>query len=527
MQAGRLYCAVLLVVFMAMAVHAADAPKPDHVKVKGGVLQGVAGVEPGIRVFKGVPYAAPPVGKLRWQPPQPAAAWDSVRKADSFGPRCMQMPLFSDMKFRDTMSEDCLYLNVWTPAKAANEKLPVMVWIHGGGFATGSASEPRQDGEQLAKKDVVVVGINYRLGVFGFLAHPELTKESPHHASGNYGLMDQAFALQWVRDNIAAFGGDPQRVTIFGESAGSMSVNSLMASPLAKGLFQRAIGESGGAWGRPMRTLAEAEEHGAKLAQKIGAPSIAELRAKSAEDVLNGVGPEMIFPSVDGWFLPEAASAIFEKGKQNQVPLLAGWNLDENRGTVIFAKEKPTAQNFVEKAKKMFGDKAEQFLALYPARTDAEALQSAIDLAGDQFIAYSTFKWIDTQSKTGKAPVYRYEFDQVPLVAPDATIYGVSLRELGARHSGEIEYVFSSFPLTGVEWQEQDRKLSDLMSTYWTNFAKTGDPNGPGLPKWPAYGADAKYPVMHFIGTDSQAKPDVTRERYKFLEENPEWMRAR
>lgn len=525
---SSLHIAILLLMcFAAIMANAANTPKLDQVRVKNGLLQGSSGLDSNVRVFKGVPYATPPVGKLRWQPPQPAPNWDGVRKAEAFGPRCMQANLFSDMKFRDSMSEDCLYLNIWTPAKSDAEKLPVMLWIHGGGFAAGSASEPRQDGELLAKKGVVVVGINYRLGLFGFLAHPELTRESPHNASGNYGLMDQVAALQWVRDNIAAFGGDPQRVTIFGESAGSMSVSALMASPLAKGLFHRAIGESGGFFGRSMRSLQQAETHGTQFVQNLGAASIAELRAKSAEDLLAIAPPEMIFPNIDGYFLPASVSAIFAEGKQNPVALLAGWNLEEGKSNILFSKQKPTADRFTEFAKKTFGENAEQFLTLYPAGSDEQAMKSAIDLAGDQFIAFGTWKWIDTHYQTCKAPVYRYSFDQVPLAAPGANENGIPLRELGARHSGEIEYVFSSFPLTGVEWREEDQKLSDLMASYWANFARTGDPNGSGLPKWPAYAADSKYPVMHFVASDSHATLDAQRARYKFLDSNPAWMQSR
>jgi para-nitrobenzyl esterase len=527
MQSSRpCYSLAISILIFLMTTMAGATQNADPVQIQQGTLQGTATSDGEVRMFLGIPYAAPPVGNLRWREPEAAPSWHGIRAADKFGARCMQAPLFADMKFRDSMSEDCLYLNIWTPAKSASEKLPVMVWIHGGGFAAGSASEPRQDGQFLATKGVVVVGINYRLGIFGFFAHPELAKESGHKASGNYGLLDQVAALKWVRDNIAGFGGDPANVTIFGESAGSMSVSALMASPLAQELFQRAIGESGGFFGRPMTSLKDSEKQGKKFAKSVGARSIADLRSKSAEDILASA-PKYLFPNVDGYFLPASVSQIFEAGKQNRVPLLAGWNMEEGKANVLFAKDKPSASGSAEFARKTYKKKAGQFLALYPAGSDEEAYKSAVDLAGDQFIVFSTWKWIDTDYQTGKSPVYRYRFDQIPLTAPDAKAGSFSLRDMGVRHSGEIEYVFSSFPLTGVEWQDEDRKLSDLIATYWTNFAKTGDPNGDGVPQWPAYQSETKYEAMHFVGTGSKASPEVNRARYEFLDANQEWMKPR
>jgi para-nitrobenzyl esterase len=500
------------------------APGPDRVRVQGGLLESPSGTDSSIRVFLGIPYAAPPVGNLRWRAPQPVESWSGVRKAGTFGARCAQAAVFSDMKFRDTMSENCLYLNVWTPAKSAAEQLPVMVWIHGGGFVAGSASEPRQDGENLAKKGVVVVSINYRLGMFGFLAHRELTEESGYDASGNYGLLDQVAALQWVHDNIAAFGGDPHRVTIFGESAGSLSVSALMASHLAQGLFQRAIGESGALFGRPMSSLKQSEKEGAKFAASLGANSFAELRAKSADAIIAATPQDfrLVGPNVDGYFLSAPVDETFANSQQSHVPLLAGWNADEGKTSVLLAKEKPTPKSFAGQVRATFGNKADALLKLFPAATDAEATRSAIDLAGDEFIAFGTWKWIDMHSRTGKSPVYRYSFDQVPLAAPGANLGGIPLTELGARHAGEIEYVFETFPLTGVAWQEEDQELSDLISSYWANFAKSSDPNAPGLPKWPAYATQGDYPVMHLAG-QSHATADAHRARYEFLDANHEW----
>ena len=295
-----------------------------------------------------------------------------------------------------------------------------MVWIYGGGFAAGSASEPRQDGENLAKKGVVVVSFNYRLGVFGFFSHPGLTQESAHHASGNYGLLDQVAALAWVRRNIAAFGGDPSKVTIFGESAGSFSVSALMASPLSQGLFERAIGESGAFFGTTLRSkpLAASEEAGQKFADSLGAGSLDALRAKPADELLRAAlkPPRRVrfAPNIDGYFLPDDPAAIYARGKESHVPLLAGWNADEGSYRSIFGKTEPTAANFVERVRAIFGDQADAILKLYPAETDDQAKRAAQDLAGDRFIAYSTWKWIEMQAATGGSAVYRYEFDDAP-----------------------------------------------------------------------------------------------------------------
>ncbi len=426
----------------------------------------------------------------------------------------MQGPIFGDMVFRDQLSEDCLYLNVWAPPGAA--KLPVMVWIYGGGFQAGSASEPRQDGSKLATKGVVVVSMNYRLGVFGFLAHPDLTKEASSHASGNYGLLDQIAALQWVKKNIAAFGGDPDNVTIFGESAGSFSVSALMASPLTKGLFQKAIGESGAYLAGPSgplapKRLAAAEAQGQKFAQALGADSIAALRAKSAEDVLKAAltgGPGAWFsPDIDGYVLPDDPYTIFTGGQQQHVPLLAGWNLGEGRAGVTLAKEKVTAETFTKQTRERYKDAADAVLKVYPATNDAEAVESAAALAGDMFIGYGTWKWLDVHLATGESPVYRYSFDRDRPIAPDTKVNGITAtaKDIGARHAGEIEYVFGALSSDAkAAWEPIDTTISEQMMSYWTNFAKTGTPNGPGLPEWPAYRASDGYQVMH-IGPQSKA----------------------
>jgi para-nitrobenzyl esterase len=494
------------------------------VKTAGGLVEGVA-APGGIRVFKSIPYAAPPVGERRWQPPQPAAPWSGVREANAFGPRCLQGQVFADIVFKE-LSEDCLTLNIWTPAASADARLPVMVWIHGGGFQAGAGAENRHDGEAFARKNVVLVTVNYRLGVFGFFAHPELTRESPQHAAGNYGLLDQVAALRWVRDNIAAFGGDPGNVTIFGESAGSFAVSALMASPLARGLFHKAIGESGAFFSRglgPMAlpTLSASEERGAQFASSLGAPSLAALRAKSGDEVLQAAmkAQPWFAPNIDGYFLTEPVAATFAAGKQAKVPLLAGWNADEVRAGIVLGKQKPTAESFAADQRKRFGDQADAILKLYPATSDAEALESAAALASDMFIGYSTWKWIETHAKTSGAPVFRYSFDRKIPVPAGHTVNGMPATsgDIGARHAGEIEYVFGALTqsLPNVPWEDADRKLSDAITTYWSNFARKGDPNGAGLPSWPRYDQTGR--VLHLDVTIRDAA-DPFRPRYEALD---------
>jgi len=498
------------------------APGSLTVATASGLVEGTVSADSKVRIFRGIPFAAPPAGGLRWKAPEPVASWSGVRKATEFGARCMQGRIFNDMVFRDSgPSEDCLYLNVWTPAASSSDHLPVMVWIYGGGFAAGGSSEPRQDGELLAKKGVVVVSFNYRLGIFGFLAHPELTQESPQSASGNYGLLDQVAALEWVKNNITAFGGDPGTVTIFGESAGSFSVSALMASPLAQGLFQRAIGESGAFFGSTLSALplAEAADADRKFADSIGAHSLEALRAMPADKLLDAsLKPGMIRfrPIVDGYFLPDYVGSIFARGRQSKVPLLAGWNADEGSFESIFEnKEAPTAANFAARVHALYGDHADAILKLYPAATDEQVKRAAQDLVGDRFIAYSTWKWIEMQLKTGESSIYRYEFDDAPPAAKNS-----DAPSRGAYHSAEIEFVFEALPSKNLPWRPEDEKLSDLISTYWTNFGKTGDPNGAGLPRWPAYDRQHNYEVMH-LNASSQASPDGHRARYELLDSLP------
>lgn len=527
---ARFLSSISVIVFCIVSAFSLSAATADVVTVESGKLQGVTNSDGTVRMFKGIPFAAPPVGDLRWKAPQPAANWTGVRQADKFGSACLQTNVFGDIFFRDAApSEDCLNLNVWVPAKASG-KIPVIVYFYGGGFVAGGNSETRYDGEGLAKKGVIVVEPNYRLGVFGFYSHPELTKESGHNSSGDYGLLDQVAALQWAVKNIAAFGGDPHNITIGGESAGSLSVSGLMASPLSRNLFQKAMGESGaffpGRTGQGLQTppLSQTEQAGVEFAKSLGANSLAEMRAKPGDELLQAAakrnGGFRFGPNIDGYFFPTDPETIYERGEQAHVPLLAGFNADEGKMFVLFSPQKPTAKSFAEQAEKRFGDQSAEFLKLYPASTDQEATTSAEALAGDDFIAFSTWKWIDMQRKTGGEPVYQYHFEQDPATKPGAMMGPIPASEAGARHACEIPYVFETLKLSGPEvpWTAADFKVSDVMSSYFANFAKTGDPNGVSLPEWPVSNGQNGFEVMHLIGDSSHSTADSTRARYEFLD---------
>ncbi len=391
----------------------------ETLDVEGGQLAVPDADGKGVRLFKGIPFAAPPVGERRWRPPAPLAPWQGVRPTDTYGWNAMQGVVFNDIDpMIPGVSEDCLYLNVWTPAREPGEKLPVLFWIYGGGFVVGHASEPRYDGTNLAARGMVVVAPNYRLGALGFMAHPELTQEQG--ASGNYGLLDQLAALEWVKRNIAAFGGDPDAVTIAGESAGSISVSAQMASPRAAGLFRGAIGQSGAMMPPPATSpdlsRAVAEKLGVALAEKLGATSLADLRAVPAERIVAAQAGMRFWPIVDGDFLADTPEAIFAAGKQNDVALLAGWNRDEGFNfDVSKASPKPYAEIVRDRA----GARADDILTLYPAGTPEEARQSARELGGDLTIIYATWAWLEAQRKSGTAAVYRYRFDRAPVVPDD------------------------------------------------------------------------------------------------------------
>jgi para-nitrobenzyl esterase len=517
----RTRCGLLGILVFSIPGIAAPPLKTSQVRVPNGILDGVISADGKVRTFKGVPYAAPPVGKLRWKEPQPASSWSGVRHASEYGARCMQAPIYPDMIFHDSgPSEDCLYLNLWMPAHPARARLPVMVWIYGGGFNAGSSSEPRQDGGNLSKQGVVVVSMNYRLGIFGFFSHPELAKESGRGSSGNYGLLDQVAALRWVHDNIALFGGDPNNVTIFGQSAGSSSVSALVASPLAKGLFQKAIGESGAALNpsRPTRSLTESEQANLRFVQKaFGTSSIDTLRSKPADEVLRAAvdAKDIHFSMiVDGYFLPESPLAIYSQGKQSHVPLLAGWNADEGSARAILGDKEATPANLEAQIRNLYPGHASEAMKLYPARTNEQAKRAAQELSRDRGVGYAMWKWLELQMSTGQATTYRYQFDRARPLPPGST--GPD-REPRAYHSAEIEYVFSMLPSSTPPWPAEDRSLARLMSAYWANFAKAGNPNGPGLPQWPAYNRKDGFEVMHF-NAESKASPDKYQARYSLID---------
>ena len=524
--------AIALIVVTALDVRAADPVKTSH-----GTVEGTT--EPsGVRAYRGIPFAAAPTGDLRWKPPQPVKPWDGIRPAKQFGPRCMQAPLFSDMNFRSNgMGEDCLYLNVWAPAgeSAPGAPKPVLVYFYGGGFVAGDGSEPRYDGESMAQKGIVALTVNYRLGLFGFFAHPELTRESPHRASGNYAFLDQRAALQWVQENIAAFGGDPKRVTIAGESAGSIAVSAQMASPLSKDLIAGAIGESGAliAPTLPPVPLARAEEEGVKFAGSVGASSLAALRAIPAAQLLDAVAkmPVGRFPStIDGWFLPKSPAEIFAAGEQARVSLLAGWNTQEGSARAVLSAKDPTPENLAAALKTLYGDRSDEALKLYGGQTADEVLQAATDLAGDRFIGYGTWKWSDLHAKTGGKPVFRYLYarprPQVTASAANAAPgnpggsapAAPAVPARGAVHSAEIEYAMGNLASNKVyAWTPDDFKVSDVMQACFANFIKTGDPNGPGLPTWPPVAPGGEAQVMR-IDVESRAGREAHRARYLFLD---------
>ncbi|HEY4678669.1 MAG TPA: carboxylesterase/lipase family protein [Candidatus Angelobacter sp.] len=495
----RIRSFVVLMSFGVLALSlSAIAAVTDPIKVEQGLLAGTAGSSADVRVYRGIPFAASPVGDLRWKAPQSAAKWQGVRQATEFSNACWQTPYPAAAAIYQAklppLSEDCLYLNIWTPAKNAKDRLPVMVWIHGGGFTRGFSGTSSYNGEVLARKGAVIVTINYRLGIFGFFAHPELSTESGHHASGNYALLDQIAALQWVQKNISAFGGDPNRVTIFGESAGSWAVNALMASPLAKGLFQRAIGESGGLFS-PMKALAEAEKEGEKLGRLLapdsapkksensGAPAqqsvLQALRAMSAGELLKAGATETVRAIVDGWVLPQDVTTIFAQGKQNDVPLIVGYNADE--GTTLAPQgANMKAVVFTGGVHQRYGPQADALLKIYPTASDEEAVSSFYSAYRDQAFGWEMRTWARMATKTGHQPAYMYYFSRRPP--------GPQSARLRAFHASEIAYVFGTF-VWPFPWEDTDKKLSDAMTSYWVNFAASGNPNGGSLTKWPAYTA--------------------------------------
>lgn len=481
----------------------------SKVPTEYGFVKGKTDASGEVSVFMGVPFAAPPVGPLRWKAPQPAEKWDGIKECLIPPPSaCQNKPtpfmMWSKefMAPEEPLSEDCLYLNIWTCAKSTDEKRPVIVWIHGGAFTGGSGTVPLYNGEEMAKKGVVFVTINYRLGVFGFLAHPELSAESPDKVSGNYGILDQIAALRWVKENIKAFGGDPDNVTIDGQSAGSFSVNALMISPLAKGFFQRAIGESGGMFTGGfgiVNDLKSAEAAGSKYVQQLKVSSINELRSVSAETLQKAPGRWGI--AVDN-FVVMPASKTFADGKQNDVPLITGWNADDG----VSMGQPPNAKKFMSNAEKNYGKKAGEFLILFPANSDEEAGKSQKLLSQLSF-GWQNYFWAKAQSTTGKAKAYLYYFRRVPPGEPN----------YGAFHSAEFGYALKTLKFWSRPFTKTDYDLSEIMSSYWVNFAKTGDPNGLGLPEWPAF--DKKSPEVIELGDEVKKVPLPYRKQLEFMDE--------
>lgn len=506
-----------------------------QVKTVAGVVEGID--ESGVKVFKGIPFAAPPVGELRWKAPQPVMPWTGVRKAQEYGPNPMQQPLFGDMNFgTDINSEDCLYLNVWTPAKTMDEKLPVLIYFNGGGLMAGSGSEPRYAGYAMARKGIIVVTANYREGIFGFFAHPELSAETAYGGSGNYGFMDQSAAIKWVRDNISAFGGDPARITIAGESAGSMSVSALMASPVSRGLFAQAIGSSGSVIGfDTIASLKEAEGVGLILAERLQCKNLAEMRALSAEELLNRAAIRSVPTyNIDGYFFTEQPRVVFANGNQAKVPLLIGGNNEEMSGKALLGGQDATLQNVRKAVSYRFGDATDEVLKLYGLNTDADVTtQACTNLASDLFLDFSTWKWGDMHRKTSGEAVYRYRYchprpaliveGKVPGMAgglqdadPEKAAQPVST---GAVHSADIEYAMATLPTNRVfDWQPEDYAISSLFSSYYVNFVKTGNPNGLGLPEWPSTGKTDTPPVLQIDVRTTVTSDSLMQQRYEFID---------
>jgi len=468
------------------------------VQTENGLLQGVVNESETVVSFKGIPFAAPPVGELRWQEPQPPLSWDGTRDASQFGASAIQakagsrLPWTEEFMVQNEISEDCLFLNIWTPAKSAADKLAVFVYIHGGGYTEGSGAIDVYDGEELAKKGIIVVTINYRLGVLGFLAHPELTAESPHHVSGNYGILDQRAALEWINKNIEVFGGDPSRVAIAGQSAGAGSVNSLILMPQAAGLFQRAITESGTRYSNSflgMQTMEQAEEQGVEFAESKGASTLEELRELSAEELMARApdAPRVRFgPVIDGYYQPGSMMNVFAEGKQNDTPFINGFNAGETR---------------------YMGDRGEEFYALYLPGGDTDTT-AAEALAGKEQTRMNILMWEQYRAKTAKTNAYGYFFARA-IPWPEHP-------EFGAFHTGEVPYVFNNLKMLDRPWTAVDTLVADQMSSYWANFTKNGDPNGEGLPVWAPYSEDSR--VVMQIGEETGMIPVAgTEERFEFL----------
>lgn len=531
----RQFALTLAAMAISIATSAQDAVS---VKTSYGILEGLD--ISGIKTFKGVPFAAPPTGDNRWREPQPLQPWQGIRECHDYAPDPMQEPIFGDMNFgADSISEDCLYLNIWTPAITMNEKLPVLIYFNGGGLMAGSGSEPRYAGMAMARRGMICVTANYREGIFGFFAHPELSKETAYKGSGNYGFLDQQAAIRWVHENISLFGGDPERITIAGESAGSMSVSALMASPLSRGLFAQAIGSSGSVIAdKRVNSLAEAEKAGVDMMRRMGYKNVKEMRKVPAEVLMKQANVRNVpVYNIDNHFLTEQPLATYTAGRQMRVPLLVGGNSLEMSpaayfGYITMSGREITMEDIAKTASGMFGDNTYEMLSLYGITAPDDIYkQPGIDLCGDLFLAYSTWRWGNIHNATSGQPVYRYLYSRErPKMMIEGKVAGLAggvkdkteaeevvenkIPEIhGAVHSADIEYAMGNLPTNRVyDWQPEDYMVSDIFMGYYANFVKTGNPNGIGLPQWlPLDNSDS--PGFMVIDVKTRMEKDAGAER--------------
>ena len=531
----RKFALTLAAMAISIATSAQDAVS---VKTSYGILEGLD--ISGIKTFKGVPFAAPPTGDNRWREPQPLQPWQGIRECHDYAPDPMQEPIFGDMNFgADSISEDCLYLNIWTPAITMNEKLPVLIYFNGGGLMAGSGSEPRYAGMAMARRGMICVTANYREGIFGFFAHPELSKETAYKGSGNYGFLDQQAAIRWVHENISLFGGDPERITIAGESAGSMSVSALMASPLSRGLFAQAIGSSGSVIAdKRVNGLAEAEKAGVDMMRRMGYKNVKEMRRVPAEVLMKQANVRNVpVYNIDNHFLTEQPLATYAAGRQMRVPLLVGGNSLEMSpaayfGYITMSGREITMEDIAKTASGMFGDNTDEMLSLYGITAPDDIYkQPGIDLCGDLFLAYSTWRWGNIHNATSGQPVYRYLYSRErPKMMIEGKVAGLAggvkdkteaeevvenkIPEIhGAVHSADIEYAMGNLPTNRVyDWQPEDYMVSDIFMGYYANFVKTGNPNGIGLPQWlPLDSSDS--PGFMVIDVKTRMEKDAGAER--------------
>ena len=531
----RQFALTLAAMAISIATSAQDAVS---VKTSYGILEGLD--ISGIKTFKGVPFAAPPTGDNRWREPQPLQPWQGIRECHDYAPDPMQEPIFGDMNFgADSISEDCLYLNIWTPAITMNEKLPVLIYFNGGGLMAGSGSEPRYAGMAMARRGMICVTANYREGIFGFFAHPELSKETAYKGSGNYGFLDQQAAIRWVHENISLFGGDPERITIAGESAGSMSVSALIASPLSRGLFAQAIGSSGSVIAdKRVKSLAEAEKAGVDMMRRMGYKNVKEMRKVPAEVLMKQANVRNVpVYNIDNHFLTEQPFATYAAGRQMRVPLLVGGNSLEMSpaayfGYITMSGREITMEDVAKTASGMFGDNTDEMLSLYGITAPDDIYkQPGIDLCGDLFLAYSTWRWGNIHNATSGQPVYRYLYSRErPKMMIEGKVAGLAggvkdkteaeevvenkIPEIhGAVHSADIEYAMGNLPTNRVyDWQPEDYMVSDIFMGYYANFVKTGNPNGIGLPQWlPLDNSDS--PGFMVIDVKTRMEKDAGAER--------------